>query len=230
MRLDDVLHTQSRRRAQVYGSSSIIMASVPRSAISGPKCGVWYCGFPCLCSETPTPRRISVKNTRLHTSNRAFCLLLYHRIKKKSRHGVDNSYTYAYVFYYHATDSLTDSRVGEPPSHRQRTRSKSPRSRPTTPLRPSSRSSLRDSVQRGRGAASSANALEGLQDGFAELSDAMADLEQNFMQLQLMHESLARFSESFAGFLYGMNMNAFCVDFPEVCDWAPVVRCVRTSF
>ncbi|KAH8724572.1 DASH complex subunit Dam1-domain-containing protein [Phaeosphaeriaceae sp. PMI808] len=103
----------------------------------------------------------------------------------------------------------------EPPSHRQRTRSKSPRSRPTTPLRPSSRSSLRDSVQRGRGAASSSNALEGLQDGFAELSDAMADLEQNFMQLQLMHESLARFSESFAGFLYGMNMNAFCVDFPE---------------
>jgi DASH complex subunit DAM1 len=55
-----------------------------------------------------------------------------------------------------------------------------------------------------------------LQDDFAELSDAMADLESNFMQLQLMHESLARFSESFAAFLYGMNMNAFCVDFPEV--------------
>ncbi|CAO2656169.1 Nn.00g049720.m01.CDS01 [Neocucurbitaria sp. VM-36] len=106
----------------------------------------------------------------------------------------------------------------EPPAFRQRTRSKSPlsRSRPTTPLRASSRSSLRDSAQRGRGAsASGGNALEGLQDGFAELSDAMADLEQNFMALQLMHESLARFSESFAGFLYGMNMNAFCVDFPE---------------
>lgn len=58
--------------------------------------------------------------------------------------------------------------------------------------------------------------LELLQDDFAELSDAMADLESNFMQLQLMHESLARFSESFAAFLYGMNMNAFCVDFPEV--------------
>lgn len=102
------------------------------------------------------------------------------------------------------------------PSYR-RTRSKSPRSRPTTPLRPSSRSSLRDSSQRGRAASATDNALEGLQDGFAELSDAMADLEQNFMQLQLMHESLARFSESFAAFLYGMNMNAFCVDFPEVC-------------
>ena len=35
------------------------------------------------------------------------------------------------------------------------------------------------------------------------------------MHFQLMHESLARFSESFASFLYGLNMNAFCVDFPE---------------
>ncbi|KAF1956550.1 hypothetical protein CC80DRAFT_535221 [Byssothecium circinans] len=97
-----------------------------------------------------------------------------------------------------------------------RTRSKSPRSRPTTPLRPSSRSSLRDSASRGRGPyAHSTNPLEDLQDGFAELSDAMADLEQNLVQLQLMHESLARFSESFAAFLYGLNMNAFCVDFPE---------------
>lgn len=36
------------------------------------------------------------------------------------------------------------------------------------------------------------------------------------MHLQLMHESLSRFNESFAAFLYGLNMNAFCVDFPEV--------------
>lgn len=51
----------------------------------------------------------------------------------------------------------------------------------------------------------------------------MADLEANFMHLQLMHESLSRFSESFASFLYGLNMNAFCVDFPEVRDvmWYP---------
>ncbi|KAH8644052.1 hypothetical protein IG631_01516 [Alternaria alternata] len=109
---------------------------------------------------------------------------------------------------------MTSTTPTTTPSYR-RTRSKSPRSRPTTPLRASSRSSLRDSSQRGRAASVSGNALEGLQDGFAELSDAMADLEQNFLQLQLMHESLARFSESFAGFLYGMNMNAFCVDFPE---------------
>lgn len=44
----------------------------------------------------------------------------------------------------------------------------------------------------------------------------MADLEANMMHFQVMHESLARFSESFASFLYGLNMNAFCVDFPEV--------------
>lgn len=40
------------------------------------------------------------------------------------------------------------------------------------------------------------------------------------MHFQLMHESLARFSEDFASFLYGLNMNAFCVDFPEVCHYA----------
>jgi DASH complex subunit DAM1 len=112
--------------------------------------------------------------------------------------------------------------LAEPPSTTrvQRTRSKSPGtriSRPTTPLRPSSRSSFRSSLSRGRAPyASSANPLEDLQDGFTELSDAMADLEQNFAHLQLMHESLSRFSESFASFLYGLNMNAFCVDFPEV--------------
>lgn len=43
----------------------------------------------------------------------------------------------------------------------------------------------------------------------------MADLEANMMHLQLMHESLSRFGESFAAFLYGLNMNAFVVDFPE---------------
>jgi DASH complex subunit DAM1 len=43
----------------------------------------------------------------------------------------------------------------------------------------------------------------------------MADLEANMMHLQLLHESLNRFNECFGAFLYGMNMSAFCVDFPE---------------
>ena len=98
----------------------------------------------------------------------------------------------------------------------KRSNSRSRTSRPTTPLRPSSRSSFRDSA-RGAGDHDAPFPLNAFEPAFAELSDAMADLEANMMHFQLMHESLARFSESFASFLYGLNMNAFCVDFPEVC-------------
>lgn len=107
-----------------------------------------------------------------------------------------------------------------------------PTSRPTTPLRPSSRSSIRNS----HGYGSSLNAagyeepaVHALEPQFAELADSMADLEANFMHLQLMHESLSRFSESFASFLYGLNMNAFCVDFPEVGSYN-LHWCVRCNF
>ncbi|EXJ94631.1 DASH complex subunit DAM1 [Capronia coronata CBS 617.96] len=93
-----------------------------------------------------------------------------------------------------------------------RTRSRSPGSRPTTPLRASSRSSFRTSQSHAFGGASP---LDNFEPQFAELSDSMADLEANLMHLQLMHESLSRFAESFASFLYGLNMNAFVVDFPE---------------
>lgn len=88
--------------------------------------------------------------------------------------------------------------------------------RPTTPLRPSSRSSFRDSA-RTSGDHDAPFPLNTFEPAFGELADSMADLEANLMHFQLMHESLARFGESFAGFLYGLNMNAFCVDFPEVC-------------
>ncbi len=91
-----------------------------------------------------------------------------------------------------------------------------PPSRPTTPLRSGSRTSLRDSQGYSTGRSCSDFPLDSLEPGFVELSDSMADLEANFMHLQLMHESLSRFNESFASFLYGLNMNAFCVDFPEV--------------
>ncbi|KAI9833838.1 MAG: DASH complex subunit dam1 [Phylliscum demangeonii] len=101
------------------------------------------------------------------------------------------------------------------PGNRPPSRPPAP-SRPTTPLRSISRSSFfRDSQQAQDKSAPSAFPLDSLEPVFAELSDSMADLEVNFMHLQLMHESLARFSENFASFLYGLNMNAFCVDFPE---------------
>ncbi|KAL2811083.1 DASH complex subunit Dam1-domain-containing protein [Aspergillus granulosus] len=103
-----------------------------------------------------------------------------------------------------------------------------PSSRPTTPLRPSSRSSVREAHGYGRSIGSAGYnqpAINALEPQFAELADSMADLEANFMHLQLMHESLTRFSESFAAFLYGLNMNAFCVDFPE----APIAESFRRA-
>ena len=105
---------------------------------------------------------------------------------------------------------------------RKRSTSRTRASRPTTPLRPSSRSSFRDSARASTGGEGSFP-LNAFEPAFAELSDAMADLEANMMHFQLMHESLARFSESFASFMYGLNMNAFCVDYPEV-------RCTDSRF
>ncbi|EFQ30497.1 DASH complex subunit Dam1 [Colletotrichum graminicola M1.001] len=97
--------------------------------------------------------------------------------------------------------------------------------RPTTPLRPSSRSSFRESARGSVHGGGESFPLNAFEPAFAELSDAVADLEANMMHFQLMHESLARFSESFASFLYGLNMNAFCVDFQE----GPVAESFRRA-
>lgn len=48
-----------------------------------------------------------------------------------------------------------------------------------------------------------------------ELSDGMATLDANMQHLQVMHESLVSFAESFSAFLHGIKMNAWCVDFTE---------------
>ncbi|OJJ82807.1 DASH complex subunit DAM1 [Aspergillus glaucus CBS 516.65] len=105
----------------------------------------------------------------------------------------------------------------DPSASRSSSRQRLP-SRPTTPLRPSSRSSFREAHGYGGSISNTGHsqpAINALEPQFAELADSMADLEANFMHLQLLHESLTRFSESFASFLYGLNMNAFCVDYPE---------------
>lgn len=82
---------------------------------------------------------------------------------------------------------------------------------PTTPLRRVSRGSFSKDRR-----PNDPFPLDSLEPAFAELSDALTDLNANFEQLQEMHNSLARFSESFASFLYGLNMNSFCNEFPEV--------------
>jgi DASH complex subunit DAM1 len=112
--------------------------------------------------------------------------------------------------------TTTMATPGESQDSRKPSNSRSRTSRPTTPLRPSSRSSFRESARTSAGS-DAPFPLNAFEPAFAEFSDAMADLEANLMHFQLMHESLARFGESFASFIYGLNMNAFCVDFPEVC-------------
>lgn len=110
--------------------------------------------------------------------------------------------------------ATTPQKTSETNLQRSNSTTRKPLSRPVTPLRPSSRSSLRDSARQSHGE-SQDSPLEFLVPALGEFSDSMADLEANMMHLQLMHESLSRFSENFASFLYGLNMNAFCVDFPE---------------
>lgn len=103
-----------------------------------------------------------------------------------------------------------------PPHNRPRSTS---RNRPTTPLRSASRTSLRASVttptHSNAPSGPNDNPLNVLEPAFAEFSDSMADLEANMFHLQLLQESLTRFNENFGGFLYGLNMNAFTVDFTE---------------
>ena len=86
-----------------------------------------------------------------------------------------------------------------------------PPSRAATPLR---RSQSRTAAP--RQVSSEAFPLNALEPAFAELAESMGTLQANFQDLQIMHESLSRFNENFASFLYGLNMNAFCIDFPEV--------------
>lgn len=50
---------------------------------------------------------------------------------------------------------------------------------------------------------------------FGQLSDAMEELDVNMTNLQQIHEAMAGgFNESFASFLYGLNITTWCVDFP----------------
>ncbi|KAK9370106.1 DASH complex subunit Dam1-domain-containing protein [Lipomyces kononenkoae] len=79
-------------------------------------------------------------------------------------------------------------------------------SRPTTPLR---RSVSRPGHTLSSSELHSTFPLEALKPQLAELGDSLADLDTNFQYLEIMHENLARFSESFAAFLYGLEVNAW---------------------
>ena len=94
-----------------------------------------------------------------------------------------------------------------------------PSSRPTTPLRRLSASSLRSlslSHSRSRPPTSAEPPLDHLGHIFAELADAMSDLAGNLEQLDGVNKGLDGFNEAFAGYLYGLRMNTYTADFDEV--------------
>ncbi|GAA5981878.1 hypothetical protein JCM11641_001928 [Rhodosporidiobolus odoratus] len=94
-------------------------------------------------------------------------------------------------------------------------------SRPTTPLRRLSSSSLRTaslshSLSRSQsGAAGAEPPLAHLAPVFAELADAVSDLTANFERLTEMSNNLGEINESFAAFLLGLRANGYTVDFLE---------------
>jgi DASH complex subunit DAM1 len=49
-----------------------------------------------------------------------------------------------------------------------------------------------------------------------ELTDEAATLASNTQQLNELHDALGTFNESFAGYLYALKMNAFCVEWKQV--------------
>ncbi|KAH3673301.1 hypothetical protein WICMUC_003761 [Wickerhamomyces mucosus] len=51
---------------------------------------------------------------------------------------------------------------------------------------------------------------------FLEMHDEYQDLNQNLESLNVIHESLANFNESFSSFLYGLQINAYTVEFNEI--------------
>ncbi|RIB03696.1 DASH complex subunit Dam1-domain-containing protein [Gigaspora rosea] len=60
-----------------------------------------------------------------------------------------------------------------------------------------------------------ASSLDCLEETFAELSTSFTTFQQNFQCIKQVHESLKEFNKAFSGFLYGIKMNAHCVEFPE---------------
>lgn len=86
--------------------------------------------------------------------------------------------------------------------------------RPTTPLRRISRGSL-NALSHSRGPSSS-TPLSFLDRALADLVDETSVLQANLEQVEAIQDALGTFNESFAMYMYGIKMNAFCVDWPEM--------------
>jgi DASH complex subunit DAM1 len=85
------------------------------------------------------------------------------------------------------------------------------------PLRRPSTGSLSSLARSTDRNTSSPSGLDFLQPALSELNDEAATLASNISQLTGLHNALGTFNESFAGCLYALKMNAFCVEWSQVC-------------
>ncbi|GFZ50053.1 hypothetical protein JCM24511_07806 [Saitozyma sp. JCM 24511] len=83
------------------------------------------------------------------------------------------------------------------------------------PLRRISTGSLSTLARSQDRAHSSPSGLDFLQPAITELADEAATLSTNIQRLNDLHDALGTFNEAFAGWMYALKMNAFCVEFPE---------------
>lgn len=83
-----------------------------------------------------------------------------------------------------------------------------------TPLRRASQGSLRLS----RAYPNTPDGLGFLEPALSEFLDETEALQANVEGLKNLSDSLATFNESFASWLYVMNMNALTTDWPQVCS------------
>jgi len=88
----------------------------------------------------------------------------------------------------------------------------------STPLRRISHGSLSQSHQ---ASTSSPTQLDFLAQPLADLVDEIDALHQNLLNINALSTSLGSFNEGFATFLYGMRMNAFSVEWPQVSSPPP---------
>ena len=88
---------------------------------------------------------------------------------------------------------------------------------PPHPLRRISTGSLTSLARSQDRARTSPSGLDFLQPALTELVDEAATLSSNVQRLNELHDALGTFNESFAGWLYALTMNAFCVEWPLVC-------------
>jgi DASH complex subunit DAM1 len=87
-----------------------------------------------------------------------------------------------------------------------------------TPLRRISQGSL-FALSRSQSYPDAPHGLGFLEPAMSELADETEALQANLDGLKNLSDSLKSFNESFASWLYVMNMNALTTDWPQVRGW-----------